>query len=205
MPAATPYYQFPYLTSTDRMRATPDVSKAQAERFEKALRDGQIPPGDPSQNAVVSRLNAIESTMPKGIQWKADHTVNSGTITSTTVVRTVPAFTFLAGRDYLIHWDTAFYTSADRGYVAFGINFAAVGDSAGSVSGMTQKKSRVKPGMLAGSGEFAIVEYRFTPPSDLTTQVKFTAAIVANGGNCIMQGDPSNPVHFWIEDKGKQP
>lgn len=56
----TPIYQLPYCDDDEPANQWPGIQAKVSKRIEQAFIDAQIPPGDPSQNAVVARLNALE-------------------------------------------------------------------------------------------------------------------------------------------------
>ncbi|WP_394938831.1 hypothetical protein [Psychromicrobium sp. YIM B11713] len=78
MPANTPYYQFPYIEPSDQITTIPATSKAQAQRYEQALKDANVPPGNPDVTAILTRLNNLETIRDRTPRREA---AGSGTIT----------------------------------------------------------------------------------------------------------------------------
>ncbi len=56
----TPVYGIKYIDDNEPLKNIAGVTKQVAERLEKAMGDAQIPPGNPSQNDVLNRLNNLE-------------------------------------------------------------------------------------------------------------------------------------------------
>lgn len=56
----TPVYGLKYIDDNEPLKNVAGVTKAVAERLEKAMGDAQIPPGNPSINDILVRLNNLE-------------------------------------------------------------------------------------------------------------------------------------------------
>ncbi|GAT87960.1 hypothetical protein CVCC1112_2619 [Paenarthrobacter nicotinovorans] len=56
----TPVYNFKYMDDDEPLYSLAAISKAIAESLEQAMGNAQIPPGNPSLNDVLNRLNNLE-------------------------------------------------------------------------------------------------------------------------------------------------
>lgn len=202
MPANTPYYQFPYLTGTDRMRATPGISKAQAERFEQALRDASVPPGDWSNiNSALSRIAALESSYPRGLVATKTQSGNSGRITTATVIDNLASFTFRANRNYRISWQGNYYTNGIA-TMQLSITHAPTSDPASSLSNLVTLRSLAHRITVAGEGRGYLLRGRVKFSADTTRQVKVMAGRATGDGDAVFtSGGPGEGV-IDIEDLG---
>ncbi|MDN5666947.1 MAG: hypothetical protein L0G87_00960 [Renibacterium salmoninarum] len=197
----TPVYQLPYCDDDEPANQWPGIQKRVSERIEQAFKDAQIPPGDPSQNAVLTRLAALEK-QGQGLVLRRDQTGQTGQITGQAVVDNVPTFTFKAARNYRVTWQANFYTGDASSTFIFGLSRAAVSDPAGQTSGMTGIKNTADRPTVGQEGRQVIVMGYLKFTTETTVQLKVWAQRASGGSYLVLSATPDNPNSIIVEDLG---
>jgi len=154
---------------------------------------------------MAAKVAAAVAKLPQGVVAKALPTTSTSGLTAQTVVANVKNVSFVAGRAYLIKWNTNFYVDSVSDTFAFGLARANNGDSDTSIANMTEIKSLTDRASASGEGRNKILEAYFFPTAAQAgvQQVKaWVQRVVGNNGNIYITANASNPNQLIIEDKG---
>ena len=157
-------------------------------------------------NKPVSTAQAAEDAkLAKGLIWSATQASTSSDISGLQVIKSIPTFTFKAGRHYRLVWDTDWLPTAADTAVAFIIASAPLGDAAAAVTNLTSLSTDNSQARLANISQSSVNVAYLDPIVDLTAQIKFVAQLDGTASVFRVQGNrPGSPQQYRIYDDGAQ-
>lgn len=155
---------------------------------------------------ISAAVQAVLDKLPKGTIYRTDVGTPSGDVVNA-IVNNIASFTFKAGRNYRIVWDTSYLQSAAGDLFFWDIGLAALTDTAADLANITSLGGRTKG---VGSSGTNVTQHTgpitayYKPATDTTMQVKFRIQRALGAGTVRVQGQTAENAAYLIYDDGAQ-